>query len=518
MLRAAAGARLAWWLAMPGPALAVLPVAFVFGQAAAGGWDAAVAALVRPRVGVLLFNTGRLVLAGTACCLVLGAATAWLVERTDLPLRGALGVLLAVPVAVPAFVRGFGWISVLPGADRLAGALLVVTLTYYPLVYLPVRAALRSADPALEDAARSLGLGPGRTALRVVLPQVRRALIGGGLLVALDLLAEFGAFALLSYPTLTTAIYEQYRVGFDTAAVAPVALLLVALCALVLGGELALRGRRHTRVGAGAPRPPSRHRLGAAAPAALLAVVAVLAAALGEPLAVLGYWLWHGRAGAGEGGFGHAGAGELSAAALNTFALGLAGAAAAMLVALPVALLAARESGPLATVLERLTYLAHVLPGIVVALALVTVSIRLVPGLYQSAPLLVTAYVVLFLPRALVSARSGLERAPPALAESARALGRRPAAVLALVTLPLAAPGLGAGAALVFLSVATELTTTLLLAPIGTDTLATQVWSHSTQLDFAGAAPFAALMVAVSVPATVLLTRQPGGLGREVIA
>src|SRR5271154_6013085 len=94
------------------------------------------------------------------------------------------------------------------------GALLVVTSAYYPLIYLPVAAALRGMDPALEETARTLGTGPFIGFFRVVLPQLRPALFGGMLLVALDVLVEFGAFSLLRFRTFTTEIYAEYRTGF----------------------------------------------------------------------------------------------------------------------------------------------------------------------------------------------------------------------------------------------------------------------------------------------------------------
>jgi iron(III) transport system permease protein len=150
---------------------------------------------------------------------------------------------------------------------------------------------------------------------------------------------------------------------------------------------------------------------------------------------------------------------------------------------------------------------ANALPGIVVALALTTVSIRFVQPAYQTSGLLLVAYAILFLPRAMVAARTAIAQAPPVFDDVAHALGAGPVATVRRVALPLLAPGIGAGAALVFLAVVTELTATLLLAPTGTHTLATQFWSHISDVDYGAAAPYAALMVLISAPATYLLTR-----------
>jgi iron(III) transport system permease protein len=485
-------------------ALALLPITFVIGQTVSVGLHGAMVLLVRPRVGTLLLNTAELVVLGTAACTVVGVAAAWLVERTDLPARKTWITLLGLPLVVPAFVRSFGWISLLPSVHGLDGALLIVTLSYYPLVFLPVRAAFQGLDPALEECARSTGAGRWRCFVRVSLPQVRGALLGGALLVALDLLAEFGAFSMLRFATFTTAIYDQYRAAFDSPAGALLGLVLVTLCAPLLGLELLLRGRsRHDRIGPGVQRPAPRHQLGRVKPLALGGVVAMLILSVGVPIGSIGYWLSRPTRVPLP-------LGDLISATTATLSFGFTSAIVALIAAFPIAFLTVRRRSVFAISIERAAYLSHALPGIIVALALITVSIRVVPATYQSRTLLITGYVILFLPRALIALRSALEKAPPALEEAAQSLGNRPLATLGRVTVPLIAPGIGAGGALVFLSVSTELTTTLLLAPIGTQTLATGVWIHTSNLAYAAAAPYAALIIIATVPTMLLLGRWVG--------
>jgi iron(III) transport system permease protein len=190
--------------------------------------------------------------------------------------------------------------------------------------------------------------------------------------------------------------------------------------------------------------------------------------------------------------------------------IGLAGVAAVITVVLafPVAWVAVRSSGPLARVVEGANYVTSSLPGIVTALALVTVAIHYARPLYQSVPLIVFAYVLLFMPRALVNVRAGLAQVPPSLEEASRSLGASPTATFFRVTLRLTAPAAAAGGSLVFVAVATELTATLLLAPTGTRTLSMMFWSWSSELDYAAAAPYALVLVLLAIPVTVLLFRQ----------
>jgi iron(III) transport system permease protein len=484
-------------------ALALLPLGFVAVYTVTVGPDEARELLLRPRVGELLFNTVRLVVAGITLSVMLGLGCAWLVERTRIPFGRVWHLLLVAPLAVPAFVNSYGWVSLTPRVEGFAGAVLIVTLSYFPLVYLPVSASLRGLDPALEEASYSLDHSRWWTFWRVVLPQLRPALLGGSLLVGLHLLAEFGALQMLRFPTFTTAIYDQYRSSFNGPAATMLASVLVACCVLLLYAELRLRGRRrYARIGGGVPRSVPRHELGRLKLLALPALAGLVALALGVPLSSLARWLVVGSSTAFP-------MDELAAAASTSLTLGGAAAALTVLLALPVAWLAVRQRGLMSTVIERSTYVANSLPGIVVALALVTVSINFAQPIYQTFVLLLLAYAIMFLPRAVVTVRAGLEQAPPMLEDVSHSLGVGPLATARRVTLPLLLPSVGAGAALVFLAVTTELTATLLLAPIETTTLATRFWSHSSAASYGAAAPYALLMILISLPATYLLSRRP---------
>lgn len=479
----------------------LLPLGFVVVSTAelgpAEAWDL----LTRPRFDDLLWNTTWLLVGGVAVSTLLGVGCAWLVVRTDLPAAGWWHGVLCAPLAVPAFVNGYGWVSTTHAVQSLWGAVLVVSLSYYPLVYLPTVAALSRLDSSVEDVAASLGTGAWSSFLRVVLPSISPAVLGGALLVGLHLLGEYGALQLLNYPTLTTGILDQYRVAFNGPAATMLALVLVAFCLVLLGLEALARGRRrHARVGSGVARTATRHGLGRATPAWVGALLGFALLSLGVPVLSLVRWLARGNSSSMPGG-------ALGAAFTTTLGLAVAGGLLATVAALPVAWLAVRHRGPLPTVIERAVYPANALPGIVVALALVTISIRAVPAVYQTLPLLVVGYVILFLPRATVGVRSTLELAPPVLEDVATSLGCSRAGAARRVTLPLVLPGLAASVALVSLAVGTELTATLLLAPIGTSTLATEFWSRASAVEYGAAAPFALALIGLSIPATWLLGR-----------
>ena len=484
--------------------LVLLPLGFTVLQGVAFGWTNAVELLIRPLVGELLVNTLMIVVTATVASAVIGTAAAWFVERTLLPGHRVWGVLVVVPLAIPAFISSYAWVSLSLSLQDFAGAVLVIVSVYYPLVYLPVAAALRGMDPALEESARTLGCGPWGCFYRVILPQLRPALLGGMLLVALGVLSEFGAFTLLRFRTFTTEIYAEYRTSFDSSGASLLACVLIVLCLACLAAELKVRGgARYDRLDRGTRRAATRYPLGWARWPVLGAFSALIVATLGVPLGMIVYWLTQ-----------HAVAAVtpadvsielLISATSSSIGLGLAGAIFTTILALPLGFLLARYPGRLPNFLERTIFIAQGIPGIVIALAIVSLAIRAVQPLYQTASLLVIAYSIMFLPLAMVSVRAALLQAQPRLEDTARALGLNWLQVVWRVMLPLAGPGLGAAAAMVFIAIVTELTTTLLLAPIGTQTLATQVWVDTSTLAFAAAAPYAGLLVLISLASTWLL-------------
>lgn len=484
-------------------ALALVPLGFVAWAAFKTGWITASALIFRPRVGELVTNTTLLVVLTMPLCTALALALAWITERSNIPGRRWWGLLAVAPLAVPAFVQSYAWVSLFPSMHGLSAAVLISVLSYFPFIYLPAAAMLRRLDPALEDVARSLRVKPFAVYVRVVLPQLRLAIWGGALLVGLHLLAEYGLYATVRFDTFTTAIFDQFQSAYDGPAASMLAGVLVVFCLAFLALEASTRGsQRYARIGAGSARlvPPVALRgIGLASCVVLLAATALLS--LGVPLVTLLRWLW-------AGGFVIWASPELLSALLHTLGLAAVGACITTGAAIPMAWLSVRAPGPLQRALEALNYVTGSLPGIVIALALISIVVRVALPLYQTLVTVLLAYLLLFLPRALVSLRAGIAQAPVGLEQVAQSLGRTPARALWQVTMRLAAPSAAAGAALVFLGITNELTATLLLAPSGTRTLATGFWALASEIDYVSAAPYAIMMILLSLPITWLFYDQ----------
>ena len=498
-------------------ALPLVYLGIIVADSASDAWET----IWRARTAELVTRSLALTATVTAASIALALPLAWLTVRTDLPGRRLWTVAVALPLVIPSYIGAYALLSALGptglaqdlleplGVERLPsitgflGAWLTLTLFTYPFVLLPVRAGLRRLDPALEEAALAMGRSPGQVFRTIVLPQLVPAIGAGALLVALYVLSDFGAVSIMRFDSFTTSIYTLYRASFDRIGAASLAALLVCLMLALLWLEARTRrqGALH-RSSPGAARAARQVALGRWRWPALGLCATVATFALLIPIAVLVYWSL--RSVAGDVDWA-----EISAAAGNSLlASGLAAVVAA-LCAIPIALLAVRFRGKFASAVERLSYTGHALPGIVVALALVFFGTRVVVGLYQTLAMLVFAFVVLFLPLAVGIARASLLQVSPRVEEAARSLGRGPFNVLRTITAPLIAPGLLAGGALVFLTAIKELPATLILAPIGFETLATEIW-NATSVGFfeRGAIPSLALLAVSAVPLYLLTARE----------
>jgi iron(III) transport system permease protein len=505
----------------------VFPLTWVVLRAASVDLDRASDILLRPRTLEIFLNSLLLMVGVTVLSVLLAVPLAVLTVRTDLPGRRFWTVVVSLPLAVPSWLGAFafvamfrprgvvqGWleplgVEELPDLFGLPGAVLIITLYTYPYVFITTRAALRTFDKSLVDAARTLNHDWWETFRRVTLPQIRPAVAAGALLAALYAVSDFGTPAFLQAEVFTRQIYLEYRLGRNDYA-SFLSLQLVALTVFILAVESRVR-RSDTLWTAGAGGTTRQVELGvwrwpAVAACALLATVT-----LAMPVLLFTWYLFTGEAEASRSF-----AFQWSWLFNSALVAGLAALVAAV-AAVPVAYLSARYDTRLGSLFERATYVGYAVPGIVVGLALVffganygSVSVGAIEvGVYQTLPILVFAYVVRFMPQAVGSARTSVLQVNPKLAEASRTLGRGPLGTFRSVTLPLIGPGLLAGAALVFLTTMKELPATLLLRPTGFDTLVTRIWAAESAGLYSYAALPALLLLLVSGLSMVLI------LGRE---
>ncbi len=495
--------KLLWAVSAPVVAALCIPAFYLLWRApeASGeAWEM----FLELRTLELLGKTLGLAALVTAIATVIALPLAWLTTSSNLPGRRVWTVLACLPLAVPSFVSGYvllaafgdggifqsrGWWA--PSIYGLGGATMALTITTYPYLFLAFRAALLQQDPSLLEAARSLGASPLRAFVRVTLPRLVHAFRSGGLLVCFYVLSDFGAVSLLQFDTFSRAIYVQLEGAFDRSLAALWSLGLMALAVLVLAlSSFGPRERPLARTGLGASRLATPTRLGPWLLPALVLCVAVVAAGVALPAGVIVHWLLESTE--------EYGLAELREPIWSSVFASALAAVAAVVCIVPLAILAARSDSRAVRWLERASYASYSLPPVVVALSLISFGVRAAPLLYGTLAMLVFAYVVRFAPQALGAVKGAFLQLSPRLGEAASSLGHTPFSVARTVVCPLVRPGVFAGAALVFLTAMKELPATLLLAPIGFETLAIRVWAASAEGQFAAGAWPALLLIAVS--------------------
>src|SRR5882724_8950828 len=455
---------------------------------------------------LLLVNTLLLAAGVGVGTLVVGAGLAWLVVAYDFPGRRLFEWALVLPLAMPAYVIGFAFLAMfdfagpvqsalrrvfgpgagLPDLRSGWGVVAMMTLVFYPYVYVLARVAFREHGRAALEVARSLGHSPTRAFITVILPLARPALVAGAALAMMEALADFGTVSTFGYRTLTEAVYRVWTGMFDRAAATQVASLLLLLVLALLALERALRGRRRfTRAPRAAELPrrvlpaEQRARRGFAGLVGSTFVLAAASAALVGGLAlVLAYArrLRPSRIASGAAQF------------------------ASMGYALPGAVIAVGVLAPIAW-LDRVLALA----------AEAVLGHRLGLVLTGSAAAVLFAYAVRFLAVGYQTTESALARIPPTLDEAARSLGVTMRGALRRVHLPLMRGGILSALTLIWVETIKELPATLLLRPFGLKTLAIEVWERTSESLWAEAALPALAIVGVGLVPLLLGSRLDAG-------
>jgi len=498
--------------------LIFLPLAYII-SLAVSTQPAVWTRLWQTRIPELLWNTATLAGGVAIGTLILGVSLAWLVVRLEFPGRRFWEWALVLPLTMPTYVLAYVYSYALGiggpvehiwqrvagpqshvfSPQSYAGATLVMTLDTFPLVYLLARAALLNLNVSFEEVARVCGLTRLGIIFRVTLPLLRPALVAGLSLVMLYVVSDFGAVSLLRYQTFTYAVYQQMTGRYDHSAAAVLSLILVVFALIFLLAERWFRRRSRFYQTTGRYRAAPRKPCGLLGSAAITVYLGtIFGCAFLLPALLLLKWtlatIAQGTLDSRFWGF-----------VWNSAMLSGVAATAAILLGTPLAYLATRRSARLNVLCLQAAYAGYVLPGPVGALAILLLFSQFAPFLYGTVVILIVAYVVHFLPAGLQTMEPALHQLTPTLEEAARSLGASAMETIRRITLPLVQGGFVAAWVLIFLQCMKELPATLLLRPVGFDTLAVRVWLEASEEYFQLAAPPAFLIVLLSLPALLLL-------------
>jgi len=480
-------------------ALSLIPFIYLLVRASDKPFSEISALLLRTKTLEVLTTTALLVTCVVVITLTLGVAIASGLHFVALPFRRLLIIPTVLPLAIPSYVFTYTWVALIPSFSGFAAAVFILSLSTIPYIILATLAGLRSVDGSQIEVARSLGLNYRQTFTRVIWPQIKGHVSAGALLVGLYTMSDFGAVSLLNVETLTVTIQNMYRASYDRSAAAVISFVLIAFSILFVFGDEAIKRRSakgqivKTFSVKNSLICKNYLRVSITAVILIFTIIAV----------IIPFYVLFSRFFSNPVPIDYT---DLARATFATISVAAVGALIALLLSAPIGLLLSGKMTKFGQISNKIIVIGHALPGVVVGLALVSVGSKLGP-LYQTTLLLAFAYALLFLAKSVISMSSSLARVPSGVKDVAATLGMNPWSVVRKVIAPIAAPGIGVGTILVFLTAMKELPATLMLRPTGFETLATNIWSAGSINRFNEAAPYALILVLVAAIPTFLISR-----------
>ncbi|MCX4027146.1 iron ABC transporter permease [Endozoicomonas sp. SM1973] len=491
--------------------------------------------LIETQLGQLLSNTFWLIFGVSIGVTVLGVGLAWLTAMCEFPGRKWLDWALMLPFAVPAYVMAFVFLGIFefsgpiqtqlrewfgpgnyfPAIRSTGGVITVLSLVFYPYVYMLARSAFISQGRGLMDAARILGLTPWQAFFKVTLPMARPAIAAGLALALMETLADFGAVATFNYDTFTTAIYKAWYGFFNLQAAAQLATLLLLFVALAVFIEKNARGR--ARYNQDSQHLFHRYQLtGLLGIAASLFACLVVLVAFIMPITQLIIWVI-------KTGLTDFDSRFLSLVG-HSLSLGAIAAVTTVTIALLLAIAQKQPNQRWLPKMINISTLGYALPGSVLAVGIMMgfswVDNHIFAAWFSwmgeeprqvllgSLLALIVAYGIRFLAVAFGPVDSSLYNIKPSITEAARSLGANSKRIILHIYLPMMTPGVLTGALLVFVDVLKEMPATLLMRPFGWDTLAVRVYEMTSEGEWARAALPALTLVIVGLLPVILLMRR----------
>ena len=493
----------------------LIPLVYLSIKALSAEGTALMQIVFRWRNARLFFNTLLLTSGVLVLNLLLATPAAWLTSRIDLKGRHLWTVLCALPLAIPGYVTAYALLALggntgivaqffgmsIPRLSGYWGSLLALSAYTSPYLFLNLRTALLGLDLNLEESARSLGYNPYEAFFHVILPQLRPAFYASGLIISLHVLGDFGVVSLMRYETFSYALYTEYTLSFDHIYAAWLALMLL----IFTGGLLYLETKLLNQVtlhraGHGTTGQPALIQPGAWGVPAYFYLSALIFLVVLVPTGAVFLWIFRGFDVSAFAGLLEALIGSLSAA-IPTGIL-------CALLAVPFAYISVRHPSGISNVLGRVAYIVYAIPPLAFALSLIFFVLNVVPFIYKTLLVLISACALHFLAEAIGPVRSSLYQVSPNLEEAARSLGYSRVQSFFRTLFPVMIRGMLTATALVFLATMKELPLTFLLSPAGYETLALNVWSYTTEAMFAEAAPYAlAILIFSAVFVGILIYR-----------
>jgi iron(III) transport system permease protein len=483
-----------------------------------------------------LFNSIKVTVCVTALALLVAFPLAYLMTMFRIRGSGLAQVLILVSMMSPPFIGAYSWILLLgnnglitnwlsrlfgfqmPSIYGFSGILLVLTLQLVPLIFTYLMGAWKTVDVSLLEASESLGCTGVKRALKVIAPLLLPTVLAGSLLVFVRAFADFGTPMLIGqgYRTVPVLIYSSFvgEVGTDVGFAAAVAMIIIVVTLGVFLTQKYVAGRKTYTMTAMRKIEPKPLR-GIRKVLAHVYVYGFLALAILPLCTVVVSSFRNTKYGQFVKGYSfenfHKASKDLVDGLTNTLRIGLTALVIIVVAAIAVSYVAVRRRNALNGFLDSMTMVPYVVPGLVIGIALIVAYNKPPVILSGTATIMIIALVMRRLPYTVRSTSALLYQHSPTVEEASLSLGASKFKTLRRVVVPMLAPGILAGAILSWVTIITELSTTLFLYTTKTRTLSLAIYSTVVRGQLGTAAAISVVLMGMTVLSLLLLMRLPGG-------
>lgn len=456
-----------------------------------------------------IYNTVVLISFTGIATTIIGTSLAWIITIYNFPLRNFLRWGLILPLAIPSYIGAYTYHGILNYTGviqttlrnsfgisvnqhyfdimTIQGAVFIFTIFLFPYVYTITKSFLENQSASMIENARLLGGNSFKIFFRIVLPISRAAIVGGVVLVILEVLNDYGVANYFGIQTFSTAIFRTWYGMKDLDSALKLAGTLMFLVILILILEKVVRGRKSYSFSSTKVRPIKRQQLkGFKAWIVFSYCFGIFSIAFLIPLLQLIQWMLM--------TYQKVVSKEFITLIANSVFVAMVAATIIVVVSLIVANYARLQPGLVTKVFSRITTLGYSIPGAAIAIAVITIFIALdgylttlfnffnldaVFVLRTSLIMLISAYIIRFLAVGYNSVEAGFEKVGSSFTEASRVLGLSTIKAFFKLDIPMLKGAIFSGFILVFVDVLKELPLTLFLQPFNFSTLATQAYKYA---------------------------------------
>ena len=484
-----------------------------------------------------LVNSFKVTITSTLVAVLIGLPMAYLLRNVKIPGSGLLNILIVISYLSPPFIGAYAWIQLLgrngfitrilnavfhmnfSGIYGFAGIVLVFSLQSFPLIYMYVSGAMKNLDNSLNEAAESLGCNAFQRVTKVIFPLIMPSLLAGMLLVFMRVFSDFGTPMIIGegYKTFPVMLYTQFmgEVGTNDGFAATLCIIVIII-ALMFFFLQKILGKRFT-YSMTALKPMEAQTVTGWRKFFSYTVVYLVTfiAALPQLTVIVTSFIGtiNGSLFTGKftlDNYRNIFAKGNTSAIFNTYLFGLIAIAIVLVCGILISYLSVRKRSPLTSVLDVLTMFPYIIPGSVLGISFLYA--------FNGPPFLLGGTVLIIvislsirrMPYTIRSSTAIIGQISPSIEEASISLGASQIKTFLRITIPMMLPGVLSGAIMSWITLISELSSSVILYTSKTMTLTVAIYSEVIRSNFGNAAAYSTILTLTSILSLLIFFRVSG--------